>query len=61
MTPDVINRSPEGDGWICKMSVESSKELDVLMNAKEYDTYEEEDPDDDVLSETDFYDNEDDY
>jgi glycine cleavage system H protein len=59
--PDVINRSPEGDGWICKMGVESSKELDVLMNAKEYDTYEEEEPDDDVLSETDFYDLEDDY
>lgn len=59
--PDVINRSPEGDGWICKMSVESSKELDVLMNANEYDTYEEEELDDDTLSETDFYDSEDDY
>ena len=59
--PDVVNRSPEGDGWICKMRVESSKELDVLMNADEYDAYEEEQPDDDMLSETDFYDNEDDY
>ncbi|MDE0042657.1 MAG: glycine cleavage system protein H [Candidatus Poribacteria bacterium] len=59
--PDIINRSPEGDGWICKMSVESSKELDVLMDAKEYDSYEEEEPDEDLLSETDFYDNEDDY
>lgn len=59
--PDVINRSPEGDGWICRMSVESSKELDVLMDAKEYDIYEEEEPDEDFLSETDFYDNEEDF
>lgn len=59
--PDIINRSPEGDGWICKMSVESSKELDVLMAAKEYDIYEEEEPDEDFLSETDFYDNEEDF
>lgn len=59
--PDVINRSPEGDGWICRMSVESSKELDVLMDAKEYDIYEEEEPDEDFMSETDFYDNEEDF
>ena len=59
--PDVINRSPEGDGWICRMSVESSKELDVLMDAKEYDIYEEEELDEDILSETDFYDNEEDF
>ncbi len=59
--PDVINRSPEGDGWICKMSVESSKELDVLMDAKEYDIYEEEELDEDILSETDFYDIEEDF
>lgn len=59
--PDVINRSPEGDGWICRMSVESSKELDVLMDAKEYDIYEEEEPDEDFLSETDFYDNDEDF
>lgn len=59
--PDVINRSPEGDGWICRMSVESSKELDVLMVAKEYDIYEEEEPDEDFMSETDFYDNDEDF
>ncbi len=59
--PDVINRSPEGDGWICRMSVESSKELDVLMDAKEYDIYEEEEPDEDFMSETDFYDNDEDF
>ena len=59
--PDVINRSPEGDGWICKMSVESSKELNVLMDAKEYDIYEEEELDEDILSETDFYDIEEDF
>ncbi len=59
--PDVINRSPEGDGWVCKMSVESSKELEELMDAKEYDIYEEEEPERGLLIETDFYDSEDDY
>ena len=59
--PDIINRSPEGDGWVCKMSVESSKELEDLMYANEYDIYEEEDPEKGVLIETDFYDSEDAY
>ena len=59
--PDIINRSPEGDGWICKMSVESPKELDVLMDTGEYNAYEEEEPDGELLDETDFYDDEEDY
>ena len=59
--PDIINRSPEGDGWICKMSVESPRELDVLMDTGEYDAYEEEELDEELLDETDFYDGEEDY
>ncbi len=59
--PDIINRSPEGDGWICKMSVESPREFSVLMGITEYDGYEEEEPDRDLLSETNFYDGEEDY
>jgi len=26
-SPDLINRSPEGDGWLVKMNVEVPKEL----------------------------------
>ena len=63
--PDVINRSPEGDGWVCKMSVESPMELEEMMNANEYDIFEEEDddvdPEEALLDEVDFYDSEDDY
>lgn len=56
--PDLINRSPEGDGWICKMSIEGPRELDILMGADEYEEYEEEDEleDDEYVGETDFYD-----
>jgi len=56
--PDLINRSPEGDGWICKMSIEGPRELDILMGSDEYEEYEEEDEldDDEYVGETDFYD-----
>lgn len=58
--PDLINRSPEGDGWICKMSIEGPRELDILMGSDEYEEYEEEDEldDDEYVGETDFYDEE---
>ena len=58
--PDLINRSPEGDGWICKMSIEGPRELDILMGPDEYEEYEEEDEldDDEYVAETDFYDEE---
>lgn len=38
--PDLINRSPEGDGWIAKMRVEFPKELDALMTPAQYEDYE---------------------
>ena len=59
--PDLINRSPEGDGWFCKMSIESPRELDILMDASEYDVYEEEELDEEYPEDTDFYDDEEDY
>jgi glycine cleavage system H protein len=58
--PDLINRSPEGDGWICRMSIEGPRELDILMGPDEYEEYEEENEldDDEYVGETDFYDEE---
>ena len=58
--PDLINRSPEGDGWICKMSIEGPRELDILMGPDKYEEYEEEEEldDDEYVGETDFYDEE---
>lgn len=41
-SPDLINISPEGDGWIVKMRVEVPGELNVLMTPEEYEDYEEE-------------------
>ena len=40
-SPDLMNRSPEGDGWIVKLSVEVPKELNALMTSEEYEEYEE--------------------
>jgi glycine cleavage system H protein len=40
-SPDLINRSPEGDGWIVKMRMEIPKELSALMTEEEYEVYEE--------------------
>ena len=39
-SPDLINKSPEGDGWIFKMRVEVPKEYNGLMTPEEYDRYE---------------------
>ncbi|CAI8035782.1 Glycine cleavage system H protein, partial [Geodia barretti] len=54
--PDLINHSPEGDGWICRISIESPRELDVLMDADAYIDYEEEELDNEYMDEEDFYD-----
>lgn len=59
--PDLINYSPEGDGWLCRISIESLRELDILMNARQYDEYKEEALDDDYMDEEDFYDDDEDY
>ncbi len=38
-TPDLINASPESEGWICKLTEFDEKELDNLMTDEEYDIY----------------------
>ncbi len=48
-SPELINRSPEGDGWIVKMQVEIPKELDALMTPAQYESY-----DADIIGEEDF-------
>ena len=53
--PDLINHSPEGDGWVCRISIESPRELDILMDAEAYNDYEEEVLDDEYMDEEDFY------
>ena len=58
--PDLVNRSPEGDGWVYKMSIESPRELDILMSASEYDEFDEED-DEDFEEDSDLYDDEEEY
>ncbi len=60
-SPDLINRSPEGDGWIVKMRVEIPKELDGLMTPAQYESYDvdiigEEDEDfDDFEDDEDYF------
>ena len=34
--PGTINKSPEGDGWLAKMQIENTEEMDNLMSAEEY-------------------------
>ncbi len=41
-SPDLVNRSPEGDGWFVKMRMESPREIGALMTPAEYEEYEEE-------------------
>ncbi len=41
-SPDLVNRSPEGDGWFVKMRMESPREIGAFMTPKEYEGYEEE-------------------
>ena len=54
--PDLINHSPEGDGWICRITIESPRELEVLMDVDACNDYEEEELDDEYMDEEDFYD-----
>lgn len=41
-SPEIINESPYGKGWIAVIDVEDDSELDNLMDASEYDKYIEE-------------------
>lgn len=37
--PGLINRSPEGEGWICRVKVAGPAETAVLMPPAEYEEY----------------------
>ena len=56
-SPDLVNKSPEGDGWFVKMRMESPREVGALMTQEEYEGYEEEDigEDDDFESEEEYF------
>lgn len=59
---ELLNRSPQDDGWICKFRLESPNEIDTLLSLTEYDAYEEETlNEDEYLRETNFYENAEDY
>ena len=40
--PELVNTSPEGDGWMYKLNITDVGELDDLMDKAEYDVFLEE-------------------
>ncbi|KIX08802.1 glycine cleavage system H protein [Rhinocladiella mackenziei CBS 650.93] len=40
--PGTINKSPEAEGWLAKIEVSDTTELDNLMSKEEYDNFEKE-------------------
>ncbi len=38
-TPELINSDPHGEGWIIKLQVFDSNEINALMDAKQYSEY----------------------
>jgi glycine cleavage system H protein len=52
-SPGLINRSPEGDGWLVKIRMEVPAELNALMTPEEYEDYEE-----DILEQESTFDDE---
>ncbi len=59
---ELLNRFPEGDGWICKFYMENPNEIDALLSLREYEAHEEEElNEEEYLPETDFYENVEDY
>ncbi len=37
--PELINESPEAEGWLCRLSEVDEAELDSLMNEQEYEAF----------------------
>jgi len=35
-TPELVNSDPYGEGWMIKMTIQESNELDALLSAEEY-------------------------
>lgn len=44
--PEIVNNDPYGDGWLIIVEISDSKELDDLLNDKEYEAYIEEEKED---------------
>jgi glycine cleavage system H protein len=38
-TPETVNAEPHGAGWMVKVKVDDTSELDALMSAEEYDAF----------------------
>lgn len=43
--PELVNASPEGEGWICKLTEVDEGELDSLMSEEEYEAFTSSDDD----------------
>ncbi|CUS14413.1 unnamed protein product [Tuber aestivum] len=37
--PKLINKSAEGDGWICKIKVDDPEDIEALMSKEDYDAH----------------------
>ena len=38
-SPEILNESPYEKGWLVKIKIKDSNEIELLMNAKEYEEY----------------------
>jgi len=38
-TPEALNEEPYGKGWLCKVKLSKSEELDSLLDAEAYEAY----------------------
>ena len=38
-SPEILNSSPESDGWITKIRISNLQEKNILMNKNQYDEY----------------------
>lgn len=45
MKPELVNESPYGDGWLLKLKISDSKELENLLSVEEYKKLVEEEQD----------------
>ena len=36
-SPEIINENPYGDGWMIKIKVSDTKDLDSLLNSDQYE------------------------
>jgi len=37
--PEIVNADPDGDGWLMKISINNSEEIDTLMDENAYNEY----------------------